>query len=136
MLIGRAWTVGPTSDGRLTDDCFDCARMRITPAILQLEIETDGRALVQSLQRQLDRLTAVGSNSGGEDCSPRVNERRKRTLGLLTRAWHKLWIKSIELQCKIEERYNRIEVDRCRSAIFVGPGLNGAPGAVELTTRN
>lgn len=83
--------------------------------ILQLEIETDGRALVQSLQRQLDRLSAVGN---GDDCSPRVGERRKRTLGLLTRAWHKLWIKSIELQCKIEERFDRIEVERELFALF------------------
>ncbi|KAE9417426.1 hypothetical protein Angca_008545, partial [Angiostrongylus cantonensis] len=86
--------------------------------ILQLEIQSDGQALINRLY-QLFREESDEISTSAE-----VAARRKLGLDAIRKRWHNLYLNSLCLQCRIEEAINRSQES---SDSELDPDLVGPP---------
>lgn len=84
--------------------------------ILQLEIQSEGQALINRLYQQF--------RGEQEDISAEVLSKRKLGLDAIRKRWHNLYLNSLCLQCRIEDAINRFE-DSSDSEL--DPDLLGPP---------
>nr|CDJ83862.1 uncoordinated protein 83 [Haemonchus contortus] len=67
--------------------------------ILQLEIQSEGQALINRLNQQFKK----------DEDSSEVLTRRKLALCAIRKRWHNLYLNSLCLQCRIEDAINRFQ---------------------------
>ncbi|PAV81773.1 hypothetical protein WR25_17514 [Diploscapter pachys] len=73
--------------------------------VLQLEIQTEGQAQISRLTEQI-KSSSLDELSGSEG---RLREKRRAAVEVLRKRWHELYLNSLVLQLKIEDRLNRAQ---------------------------